>query len=383
MAASTLSCKFSEELPKEFISLFRERVREANPNADDFTLDLYIALSPRFSLQINTPFKIGDRVCGIISGSLLEKETKQNYHAYDILPRIDGDYYVSGSDVEVIACSPISTLAYFIRIVGTGTYGFAELFSVGEFGKVVVKRPKHTAHGWHKQLAEREAGNLRAIQSPYVIKLLGVLRDPSDWTVDSLLLEYAANGNLLQFLENEFLSLTREKRQFYAYSILLGVRAAHTAMIAIRDLKSENILIDDKGCVKISDFGFSKKLDNGIRTYTICGTPQFIAPEVLSGEGYGLSCDMWAYGYVLQDLFFGVNRIRNDETPLTEHDIRNRSGSAAHLSRLRTASVCDQEPILADLLANLEEEDVSRRYSACQASQHIFFVEVRDRFLSI
>ncbi len=80
----------------------------------------------------------------------------------------------------------------------------------------------------------------------------------------------------------------------------------HSKSIIYRDLKPENLLIDREGHVKIADFGFAKKLVND-RTFTLCGTPEYLAPEIIMGskEGYGKSSDWWALGILVYELLTG------------------------------------------------------------------------------
>jgi len=75
--------------------------------------------------------------------------------------------------------------------------------------------------------------------------------------------------------------------------------------ICYRDLKPENILVDNQGHIRIVDFGFSKKL-KGEFTYTCCGTMDYIAPEILTGEGHNKKCDIWSFGCLLYELFTGI-----------------------------------------------------------------------------
>lgn len=81
---------------------------------------------------------------------------------------------------------------------------------------------------------------------------------------------------------------------FYACEIVLALEYLHSMSIVYRDLKPENLLIDRDGHMKITDFGFAKKLKD--RTWTLCGTPEYLAPEIIQSKGHNRAVDWWALG---------------------------------------------------------------------------------------
>ncbi|CAD0106316.1 unnamed protein product [Aureobasidium uvarum] len=93
--------------------------------------------------------------------------------------------------------------------------------------------------------------------------------------------------------------------QFYAAEIVLILEFLHDHQgVAYRDLKPENILIDAEGHLKLVDFGFAKKVENR-ETYTLCGTPEYLAPEVIRNTGHGLAVDWWALGILIYEFLVG------------------------------------------------------------------------------
>ena len=93
--------------------------------------------------------------------------------------------------------------------------------------------------------------------------------------------------------------------KFYFSQILLGILHLHSKGIVYRDLKPENILINFDGYVKIVDFGFAKEI-GGNRTKSICGTPEYMSPEVIKGyRGYTKESDYWGLGILLYEMYTG------------------------------------------------------------------------------
>lgn len=93
---------------------------------------------------------------------------------------------------------------------------------------------------------------------------------------------------------NKVFHLKYFSANFYTSEIVLALEYLHSLSIVYRDLKPENLLIDRDGHLKITDFGFAKKLKD--RTWTLCGTPEYLAPEIIQSKGHNRAVDWWALG---------------------------------------------------------------------------------------
>ena len=90
---------------------------------------------------------------------------------------------------------------------------------------------------------------------------------------------------------------------FFSAEIVSAFSYLHSISIAYRDLKPENILLDREGHVVITDFGFSKKVPD--RTWTLCGTPEYLAPEIIQSKGHNKAMDWWALGIFIYEMLAG------------------------------------------------------------------------------
>lgn len=100
-----------------------------------------------------------------------------------------------------------------------------------------------------------------------------------------------------------FGKFTEDHAKFYAAQVMLAFEYLHFLNLIYRDLKPENIMVDSYGYVKITDFGFCKMVET--RTYTFCGTPEYVPPEIVKSKPYGKYVDWWSYGVLVYEFMAG------------------------------------------------------------------------------
>merc|ERR1712099_196304 len=119
-----------------------------------------------------------------------------------------------------------------------------------------------------------------------------------------IIMEIIAGGELFVHLRRAR-KFSDEQSKFYAALTAAGFAHIHSKNIIHRDLKPENILMCQNGYSKLTDFGFAKIIEPGTRTYTLCGTPEYIAPEVLLNKGHGKPVDWWTLGILIYEMIVG------------------------------------------------------------------------------
>jgi len=168
--------------------------------------------------------------------------------------------------------------------------------------KVLSK--KHIVDHNEVEHTKSEKNILMKLQHPFLVGL-----NYSFQTEDKLyfILDYVNGGELFYHLQREK-RFSEERVRFYGAEIVLALEYLHNAGVVYRDLKPENLLLTNEGHICMTDFGLCKE---GLhspddRTETFCGTPEYLAPEVLAGQGYGKAVDWWSFGSLLYEMLTGL-----------------------------------------------------------------------------
>jgi protein kinase A len=146
-----------------------------------------------------------------------------------------------------------------------------------------------------------EINIMKDLDHPMILKMNGVSQDKR---IVFMYLEFMKGGDLMSIV-NKFEKLELNHARFYIAQIVLCFEYLHNKHLIFRDLKPENVLIASNGYIKLADFGFIKKVNPAERTYTFCGTPEYIAPEIVQNKGYSQPVDWYALGIMIYELLYG------------------------------------------------------------------------------
>lgn len=260
-----------------------------------------------------------------------------------------------------------------LQVLGTGAFAVVRLAAKIDNPSEMVAVKIISKKKCDCEALEREVAILQSIKHKHIIEIL-----ESRQTEDNLylVLEYATGGELFDYIvdkgmlsEEESIPLIRQMLEALAY--------LHSRGIAHRDLKLENILMKDdtKTEVKISDFGLSRVVGEGSFMKTICGTPEYLAPEVLSEEaktrGYDKAVDMWSMGVILYTMLFGRRPFEGDEQKSVLGKVK--------LGIFDFPKDTPYSEAAADFIRKCLTKDPSQRISAEDALKHTWLTRVGSK----
>ncbi|XP_043223891.1 cAMP-dependent protein kinase catalytic subunit 1 isoform X2 [Amphibalanus amphitrite] len=192
---------------------------------------------------------------------------------------------------------------------------------------------------------------LQAISFPFLVSLQYHFKDNKNLYI---ILPYVSGGEMFFHLRRLRAATKRgfheSHSRFYAAQIVLAFEYLHYLDLIYRDLKPENLLIDSQGYIKVTDFGFAKRVKG--RTWTLCGTPEYLAPEIILSKGYNKAVDWWAMGVLIYEMAAGYPPFFADQ-PIQIYE-RIVAGKVRYPSHFSSE--------LKDLLRNLLQVDLTKRY---------------------
>ncbi|KAM6956370.1 cGMP-dependent protein kinase 2 [Aplochiton taeniatus] len=191
-----------------------------------------------------------------------------------------------------------------IATLGMGGFGRVELVKLRDedttFALKCIKK-KHVVDTRQQDHIYSEKNILQQTNSIFIVRLFRTFRDDK---FVYMLLEVCLGGELWSVLRDMTL-FDEPTARFCMCCVLEAFDYLHARGIVYRDLKPENLLLDAEGYVKMADFGFAKKIGLGKKTWTFCGTPEYVAPEVIMNKGHDFGADCWSLGILIFELLTG------------------------------------------------------------------------------
>ena len=192
-----------------------------------------------------------------------------------------------------------------LKLIGRGSFGEVllvrmimnnKLYAMKVLDKKILKSKKQQIH------TKTERDLMVKINCPFIVDIKSAFQDEYKLYIVS---EFLQGGDLFFHL-HEKKKFSEDKAKFYSMELVLALDCLHKDNMIYRDLKPENVLLDSDGHIKLTDFGLSKIFETeDDKAFTVCGTPQYLAPEVLLRKGYNKSVDWWSFGCLLYEMLTG------------------------------------------------------------------------------
>jgi len=256
-----------------------------------------------------------------------------------------------------------------LKVIGKGSFGKVMQVCKKDTKRIYAMKIIKKAHIVERAevshtLAERAV--LAQLNHPFIVPLKFSFQSPEKLY---LVLAFVNGGELFHHLQREG-RFSEDRAKFYSAQLLCALECLHSYNIIYRDLKPENILLDFQGNIALCDFGLCKlNMRDGNKTNTFCGTPEYLAPELLLGQGYNKTVDWWTFGILVFEMLTGLPPFYDENTnEMYKRILTDELRIPDHVS-----------PVARDMLKKLLDRDPAKRLGAEGAEaikKHDFFNEI-------
>jgi len=202
----------------------------------------------------------------------------------------------------------------WVATLGVGGFGRVELVTGGQDNTpFALKKMKKSEIQDQKQQQHilNEKKIMQSCGSPFIVELYQTFHD-SKYLY--MLMEPCLGGELWTVLRNSK-RFSDSTARFYVACVILAFDYLHKKGVIYRDLKPENLLLDSSGYIKLTDFGFAKQLAADEKAWTFCGTPEYVAPEIITNKSHDYRADIWSLGILVFELLTGAPPFTNKANP--------------------------------------------------------------------
>jgi len=285
----------------------------------------------------------------------------------------NGTLYSKRKDIKEVKLEDFKTL----KVLGRGSFGKVvlvehlqthELYAMKSLKKDVLIDQDQIEN----TILEKKI--LQSIDHQFLVGLVFCFQ-----TEDRIyfVMPFLRGGELFQHLR-KFRIFDEDKVRFYGVQIALALDHLHSQQIIYRDLKPENILLDEHGYLKLADFGMAKKINPDEKAMSFCGTPEYLAPEIITGEGHNKSVDWWSFGIMIYEMLCGIPPFYNENI--------DRMYELIKLSELRFPKKIKISSEAQDLITKFLDRNINTRLGTKEGISefkgHPFFSKIDWDFVS-
>ena len=224
----------------------------------------------------------------------IQREEKLNKKTSNFSNILNSKVQVGPSDFELL------------KTLGKGAHGKVLLCKLrggkGELLAMKILKKRHILDSKQLEHTKAEKDILCFVNHPFLVSLRYAFQ-----TEDKVyfVMEFMKGGELFQHLKKVF-QFSEDQTRFFVASLILALGHLHNNDFIYRDLKPENVMLDDRGYAKLTDFGLAKRLTTQEIATTFCGTPEYLAPEVILNKGCNRPADWWSLGILTYELIYGI-----------------------------------------------------------------------------